>query len=125
MTVRSLYIAVAVLVVAIAATGCRPNDKGAVRLGRITVEVFEYGFKPNFIEAQPGRTTFTVKNVGDLAHNFALERHGRLVGKTRTALKGTRTLTVKLETGHYTFHCTVPHHDDLGETGTLVVKGRE
>lgn len=122
MIVRSLLIVVATLTVVIAVTGCRPRDTGTVQSGAITIEVFEYGFKPNEVEAKPGRTTFTVKNIGDLAHNFALERHGQLIGKTRTALKGTKTLTVDLQTGRYTFHCTVPHHDDLGETGTLVVR---
>lgn len=106
------------------AAGCgRETVRGSPSGGKITVEIFEYGFKPNLIEAGPGRTTFVVRNVGVLAHNFTVERWGRRIGQTRTSLKGTKLLTIDLKRGVYTFRCTVPHHDDLGEKGKIVVAG--
>lgn len=121
MQARSTIGALAILLV-IGAAGCgRETVRGSPSDGKIAVEVYEYGFRPNLIEARPGRTTIVLQNSGALAHNFTIERWGRRLAKTRTALAGTKSVTVDLTPGVYSFRCTVPHHDDLGETGKIVV----
>lgn len=121
MLVRSIIGVLAVALLAVAGGCGRETVRGSSSGGEISIEVFEYGFKPNLIEAAPGPTTFIVRNAGVLAHNFTVERWGRRIGQTRTSLRGTKLLTLDLKRGVYTFRCTVPHHDDLGETGKIVV----
>ena len=46
------------------------------------------------------------------------------LGQTPTAQPGTTvTAVVDLKPGTYLMRCTLANHDDLGMTGTLVVRG--
>jgi uncharacterized cupredoxin-like copper-binding protein len=47
---------------------------------------------------------------------------GRIVGGTPTFQGGSRTLTLNLKPGTYTFFCSVPGHREAGMQGTLTVR---
>jgi uncharacterized cupredoxin-like copper-binding protein len=58
-----------------------------------------------------------------LAHNFTLQEgtNGKVLGATPTFQGGTKTLTLNLKPGTYTYYCTVPGHRMAGMVGTLTV----
>ena len=47
-----------------------------------------------------------------------------MLGATATFQGGTRTLTLTLPPGTYTFYCSVPGHEAAGMKGTLTVPRR-
>jgi uncharacterized cupredoxin-like copper-binding protein len=47
---------------------------------------------------------------------------GSIAGATPTFQGGSKTLTLHLKPGTYTFYCSVPGHRQAGMQGTLVVK---
>jgi plastocyanin len=58
-----------------------------------------------------------------VAHNFTIQQgsSGPAIGATPTFQGGTKTLSVKLQPGTYTFYCSVPGHRQAGMVGTLTV----
>ena len=68
-----------------------------------------------------GRYAFTVKNVGKIQHDLAVQG---LAGTPKTPLispGATATLTVTLAKGSYTLYCTVPGHRAAGMVVTVTV----
>jgi plastocyanin len=61
-------------------------------------------------------------NSSPLPHNFTVANAGgRVLGATPTFTGGTRTLTLTLPAGTYTYYCSVPGHEAAGMKGTLTV----
>ncbi len=61
-------------------------------------------------------------NQAPLPHNFTISGpNGTVVGATPTFQGGTKTLSVALKPGTYTYFCTVPGHRQAGMQGTLTV----
>ena len=75
------------------------------------------------LSAKAGKVTIAFNNSSPLAHNFTLQQgtNGKILGATPTFQGGTKTLTVSLTPGTYTFFCTVPGHRMAGMVGTLTV----
>ena len=75
-------------------------------------------------QAEAGRVTFLVQNNGSMPHDFAIRGNG-VEQKTPMIQSGeSATLTADLEPGTYTYVCTIPGHDQLGMSGTLVIDGK-
>lgn len=67
--------------------------------------------------------TIDFTNGSPVAHNLTIaSSSGQVVGATPTFQGGSKTLTVSLKPGTYTFYCSVPGHRQAGMQGTLVVK---
>jgi len=76
-------------------------------------------FTPSKLQTTEGERTFTVRNRGDIAHTFSLNELGREV----TVQPGkTKTLTLNLTPGTYTYVCRILDHEGLGMRGTLRVR---
>ena len=73
------------------------------------------------LSAKAGRVTITFTNAASLEHNLTIAQGSTQVGATPTFSGGTRTLTVNLMPGTYTFYCSVPGHRQSGMEGTLHV----
>jgi plastocyanin len=74
------------------------------------------------LTAKPGRVTIEFTNMAPLSHNVTVESSaGKTLGATPTFSGGTRSLTVDLMAGTYTFFCSVPGHRQAGMQGTLTV----
>jgi plastocyanin len=70
-----------------------------------------------------GQAKIEFQNDGSLAHNLRVEENGADIGGTPTFQGGeTKTATVQLRTGDYTFICTVGDHANRGMTGKITVK---
>jgi plastocyanin len=80
-------------------------------------------FTSTSLTAKAGKVTITFTNMSPVMHNLTIEQgtSGSVVGATPTFKGGTKTLTVKLKPGTYTFFCSVPGHRDAGMKGTLTV----
>ncbi len=81
-------------------------------------------FDKTSLTAKAGKVTIQFTNHASLSHNLTIQKgtSGAIVGATPTFQGGTKTLTVNLKPGTYTFFCSVPGHRQAGMMGTLTVK---
>jgi plastocyanin len=73
------------------------------------------------LSAKAGTVTITMANMSPLEHNVTVAEGSKVLGATPTFVGGTRSLTLKLKPGKYTFYCSVPGHRQAGMEGTLSV----
>jgi plastocyanin len=73
------------------------------------------------LNAKAGRVTIDFTNAASLEHNVTIAQGSTQLGATPTFGGGTRTLTLNLKPGTYTFYCSVPGHRQSGMEGTLHV----
>jgi plastocyanin len=73
------------------------------------------------LSAKAGTVTITMANMSPLEHNVTVAEGSKVLGATPTFVGGTRTLTLNLKPGKYTFYCSVPGHRQAGMEGTLNV----
>ena len=79
-------------------------------------------FTSDSLTAKAGKVTINFTNKAPEDHNFTLQTaSGKSVGATPTFSGGTKTLSVTLKPGTYTFFCSVPGHEMAGMKGTLTV----
>jgi len=81
-------------------------------------------FMKSSLTAKAGNVTVKFTNASSLPHNFTIASSGgAVVGATPTfSGGGTKTVTVALKPGTYTFYCSVDGHRAAGMQGTLTVK---
>jgi plastocyanin len=73
------------------------------------------------LSGKAGRVTIAFTNAASLEHNVTIAQGSTQLGATPTFSGGTRTLTLNLKPGTYTFYCSVPGHRQSGMEGTLHV----
>ena len=75
------------------------------------------------LSAKAGKVTITMTNMSSLGHNITIQQgtSGSVLGATPTFTGGTKSVTVNLKAGTYTFFCSVPGHRAGGMVGTLSV----
>jgi plastocyanin len=73
------------------------------------------------LSAKAGTVTITFNNPAALEHNLTVAQGSSVLGATPTFTAGTKTLTLNLKPGTYSFYCTVPGHRAAGMEGTLTV----
>jgi plastocyanin len=73
------------------------------------------------LSAKAGTVTITMANSSPVEHNFTIAQGSTVLGATPKFTGGSRTLTLKLKPGTYTFFCSVPGHRQAGMEGTLKV----
>lgn len=79
-------------------------------------------FTSSSLHAKAGTVTVDFANKSPVGHNFTVaDSSGKVLGATPTFTGGSKTLSVKLAPGTYTFYCSVPGHRQAGMQGTLTV----
>jgi plastocyanin len=79
-------------------------------------------FSTNSLQAKAGKVTIAFTNKAPEGHNFTLANSaGKVLAATPTFSGGTKTITVSLTAGSYTYYCSVPGHRQAGMQGTLTV----
>jgi plastocyanin len=78
-------------------------------------------FNTKQLSATAGSVTIKFTNAATLEHNVTIVEGTRLLGATPTFVTGSRTLTLTLKPGTFTFYCSVPGHRQGGMEGTLSV----
>jgi plastocyanin len=73
------------------------------------------------LTAKPGKVTIDFTNDAPLEHNVTVESSGSTLGATPTFSGGSKSVTLTLKAGTYTFFCSVPGHRQGGMQGTLTV----
>jgi plastocyanin len=73
------------------------------------------------LAAKAGKVTITMANMSQLEHNLTIAQGSTILGATPTFAGGTKSVTVTLKAGTYTFYCSVPGHRQAGMEGTLTV----
>jgi plastocyanin len=74
------------------------------------------------LTAKPGKVTIVFTNASPLSHNVTVQSSaGAVSGATPTFTGGTKSVTLDLKAGTYTFFCSVPGHRQAGMQGTLTV----
>jgi plastocyanin len=73
------------------------------------------------LAARAGTVTIVMANMAPVEHNVTVAQGTTVLGATPTFTGGTKTLTLKLKPGTYTFYCSVPGHRQAGMEGTLTV----
>jgi plastocyanin len=80
-------------------------------------------FDKTSLSASAGKVTIDFTNKAPEGHNVTIASSGgAVIGATPTFTGGSKTVTVNLKPGTYTFFCSVPGHEQGGMKGTLVVK---
>lgn len=98
-----------------------PPGAGKVSLGADPSGALKFTTKS--LSAKAGKITIVFSNPAPLAHNLTIATSsGTVLGATPTFQGGSKTLSLKLKPGSYTFFCSVPGHRDGGMQGTLTVK---
>jgi iron uptake system component EfeO len=124
-TARATAIAGVILALAALVAACGAGttaSSGPVPSGAISVVATEYQFTPSALTAAAGSVTFAVRNGGSQEHEFEIFKGESVVSEIEGMVPGlTKTLTVDLAAGDYTFACKLNGHDQLGMKGALTV----
>jgi plastocyanin len=73
------------------------------------------------LSAKAGKVTIDFSNASPVEHDVAIAQGSTVAGQTPVFTGGSKTLTLTLKPGAYTFYCTVPGHRAAGMEGTLTV----
>jgi plastocyanin len=73
------------------------------------------------LTAKAGAVSIVMANMSPVEHNVTVAQGSKMLGATPTFVGGTKTLTLTLKPGSYTFYCSVPGHRQAGMEGTLTV----
>jgi plastocyanin len=75
------------------------------------------------LAAKAGKVTITMTNMAPVGHNITIQQgtSGAVLGSTPTFNGGTKSVSLNLKAGTYTFYCSVPGHRAGGMVGTLTV----
>ena len=79
-------------------------------------------FTTKNLSAKAGSVTISFANHSPLMHNMTIAQGTTVLGATPTFQGATKTLTLNLKPGTYTFYCSVPGHRAAGMEGTLTVQ---
>jgi plastocyanin len=104
-------------------TAATPAPTGAAQVVRLEANPGgALSYNTTTLTAKPGRVTIVFTNMAPLQHNVNVESAaGKVLGATPTFSGATKSLTVNLTAGTYTFFCSVPGHRQAGMQGTLTV----
>jgi uncharacterized cupredoxin-like copper-binding protein len=73
------------------------------------------------LAAKAGTVSIVMANMSPVEHNVTIAEGGKVLGSTPTFTGGSKTLTLNLKPGSYTFYCSVPGHRQAGMEGKLTV----
>jgi uncharacterized cupredoxin-like copper-binding protein len=90
----------------------------------VLIKAEEFRFTPKEITIRPGEVIFSIKNEGQIEHNFVIEDAGgkRAGGIASILPDKTDQLRLALRAGRYTMVCDLPGHKDAGMLGSLTVR---
>ncbi len=112
-----LFAVIAMLLLAACGGQAAPASAPAAS-NQVSVVVKEWAIEPKNLTAKAGDVTFSIKNTGNIEHDFSIEG----TGKSDAILAAeTKTLKVNLKPGTYNIICSLSGHKEAGMEGKLVV----
>jgi plastocyanin len=101
-------------------TTSAPAASGAIKIEANPTGLLKY--TESSIKATEGNETVTFTNNSPLEHDVVLiNSANKILGQTPIFDHGSKSFTVKLAAGTYTYYCSVPGHREAGMQGTLTV----
>ena len=90
----------------------------------LNVVAKEFLYEPKQLIGKAGEITFTVKNIGSIEHDFAVEgAKGKMLAQVKAFASGkTIQVKVKLDAGAYKVFCSIPGHREAGMEVGLTVR---
>ena len=73
------------------------------------------------LSAKAGKVTIEMTNTSPVEHDVAVAQGATVAGQTPVFTGGSKSVTLTLKPGTYSFYCTVPGHRQAGMEGTLKV----
>jgi plastocyanin len=99
-----------------------PSSGGSSHLKIAAAASGQLMFSTDHLTAKAGTVDITFTNPAPEGHNFTLMGPGgKMVAATPTFKGGSKSISVKLTAGKYTYICSVPGHAQGGMMGTLTV----
>jgi plastocyanin len=96
-----------------------PTAASSLKLAANPTGLLSYDTKQ--LSAKAGTVAIAFTNDAPLEHNVTIAKGSTVLGATPTFIRGSKTLSIKLAAGKYTFYCSVPGHRQAGMEGTLTV----
>lgn len=81
----------------------------------------QLSFDTKQLSAKAGSVTVSLTNSSPLEHNVTIAQGAKVLGATPSFTGGSKSVTLTLKPGKYTFYCSVPGHRQAGMEGTLSV----
>jgi plastocyanin len=81
----------------------------------------QLAYEPKQLTAKAGKVTIDMANASPIEHDVAVAQGTTVLGQTPVFSGGSKSVTLTLKPGKYTFYCTVPGHRQAGMEGTLTV----
>jgi uncharacterized cupredoxin-like copper-binding protein len=81
----------------------------------------QLAFDKKTLSAKAGTVEIDFSNPSPIEHDVTVAQGSTVLGHTPTFVGGSKTLTLSLKPGTYTFYCSVPGHRQAGMEGTLTV----
>lgn len=81
----------------------------------------QLAYEPKQLTAKAGKVTVDMSNASPVEHDVAVAQGSTVLGQTPVFAGGSKSVTLTLKPGKYTFYCTVPGHRQAGMEGTLTV----
>ena len=78
-------------------------------------------FDSKLLSAKAGTVTIAFTNSSPVEHNVTVAQQSAVLAATPTFTGGSKTVSLTLKPGTYTFYCSVPGHRQAGMEGTLKV----
>jgi outer membrane protein assembly factor BamB len=101
-------------------TASAPAASGVIKIEANPTGLLKY--TESAIKATEGNETVTFTNNSPLEHDVVLiNSANKILGQTPIFDHGSKSFTVKLAAGTYTYYCSVPGHREAGMQGTLTV----
>ncbi len=103
--------------------GASAGGRGGSTISEAADPSGQLKFTKDSLSAKAGNVTIHFANMSSVGHNMTIQQgtNGKQVGATPTFSGATKTLTVNLKPGTYTFYCSVPGHRQAGMQGALTV----
>jgi plastocyanin len=81
----------------------------------------QLSFDAKRLNTHAGKVTIELTNASPIEHNVTIAQGATVLGGTQTFTGGSKSVTLTLKPGTYTFYCSVPGHRQAGMEGTLNV----
>jgi plastocyanin len=103
------------------ATTAIPRARASTRLALAANPTGLLSYNTKQLSAKAGAVTIEMTNMSPLEHDVTVAQGSTVLGATPKFMGGTRSLTINVKPGTYTFYCSVPGHRQAGMEGTLSV----